>query len=323
MLIAVNYHYIRQRFDTSYPSIFGVTPKEFSEQLDLLGKTARFLSTDNIVDIIDGRNDLPARSVVITFDDGLREQYDLAWPILQKKGIPAIFFINTKPIQETSITATHKIHIIRAYTPPDRVLTILSRIMEKENITFDLPSESKARAVYKYDTPEAARLKYFLNHVLNEEQKELVIDNCFKMLGFDETTLSAELYMTKDMALELGRVGAVGTHGHAHRPLGLLKDNEAISDFDMSVTLLKEWIGCNVKAFSYPFGFYEACSKIVAVHAQSCHIKFAFTMERSGNKNLDTPMFLGRFYPNDTFKSDNSGLLDGFWEGLDHTAWFS
>lgn len=41
----------------------------------------------------DVTNDLPARSVVLTFDDGYRDNYDLAWPLLKRYGFTATVFL--------------------------------------------------------------------------------------------------------------------------------------------------------------------------------------------------------------------------------------
>jgi hypothetical protein len=164
MIIAVNFHYIREQFTDPYPSIFGVTPLKFAKQLDALqqGGTT-FLGIDDIIEIIDDEKTLPKRAVVITFDDGFKEQFELAWPILQRKGIPAIFYINTKPIEEDFVTLTHKIHIIRAHTEPKRLLYTLKKALNDENIDLPFTSKQTATDVYKYDTPENAQLKYFLN----------------------------------------------------------------------------------------------------------------------------------------------------------------
>ena len=54
MLIAVNYHYIRERFNEPYPSIFGVTPIEFAEQLNVLGTEATFVGASDVLEAIDG-----------------------------------------------------------------------------------------------------------------------------------------------------------------------------------------------------------------------------------------------------------------------------
>ncbi|XHR30029.1 MAG: polysaccharide deacetylase family protein [Chthoniobacteraceae bacterium] len=42
-----------------------------------------------------GEKDIPARSAVITMDDGWKSQYENAWPILQKFGYPFTLFIYT------------------------------------------------------------------------------------------------------------------------------------------------------------------------------------------------------------------------------------
>ena len=322
MLIAINYHYIREGFDTPYPSIFGVTPEDFSFQLDVLGRSASFLSMDDIVDIVDGKRSLPDRSVVITFDDGLKEQYELAWPVLQKKGIPAIFYANTRPIEENFVTTTHKIHIVRAYTHPDELLNHLQNVLAKENLEFSLPYAHEAQKVYRYDSVENARLKFFLNHMLEEKQQEIVVGQIFQKAGFDQTNISNELYMDKSMAAELAESGCLGTHGHAHRPLGLLCNETALSDFVTSMNKLNQWTGLNMKTLSYPFGFKEACSEEVARQAEKMGIKFAFTMERAGNIKIDAPMFMARFSVSDVFDAKKSVNIEKFWEQVSHASWF-
>ena len=255
MLIGVNYHYIRESFDAPYPSIFGVTPSEFINQLDILGRSAEFLSLDDVVEIIDGETTMPQRSVVITFDDGFKEQFELAWPILKSKGIPAIFFINTKPIEEEFVTTTHKIHVLRAYTSPSELLESLQIVLEDQGISFTLPTPFKAREVYKYDSIEDAQLKYFLNYVLDDNQRIQVVDSCFDQLGFDEKTVNRDLYMTKDMVVELAKARSLGTHGHGHLPLGILNQPAARSDIDLSVQALRPGSGTTYRRLVIPSVF--------------------------------------------------------------------
>jgi peptidoglycan/xylan/chitin deacetylase (PgdA/CDA1 family) len=322
MLIAVNYHYIRESFDDPFPSIFGVTPDRFSRELDLLGESASFLNAGDIIHIIQGRKKVPPRAVVITFDDGLREQFDLAWPILQKKGIPAIFYVNTRPIEENFVTTTHKIHMIRSRTHPDRLLSVLKELLGGQGIPLKMPDADVAAKVYKYDTQEAARLKYFLNHTLDQGQKGQVVDQCFKALGFDQIKASRGLYMDVDMICRLARSGTLGAHGHSHIPLGLLDDKTALEDFDKCADKLQEWTGKSVSSFSYPFGFYEACSRVVAGRARERGVWFAFTMERAGNRVIDEPMFMARFSNSDIFRQDQAPDLEGFWSKVRHASWF-
>ena len=109
MLVAANYHYIRNDFTSPYQGIFGITPLQFESQLMRLSKLAKFVSIDDIFDNLAEKKILAGRNILITFDDGLQEQYELALPILDKLGIPAVFYINTHYLESREISPVHKI----------------------------------------------------------------------------------------------------------------------------------------------------------------------------------------------------------------------
>jgi hypothetical protein len=141
------------------------------------------------------------------------------------------------------------------------------------------------------------------------------------MLDFDEAQISNDLYMTKEMIASLAKAGLLGTHGHSHRALGLLNDTDAINDFQLSITKIREWTKTTVKTMSYPFGFKEACSNAVAYHAKKNKIKFAFTMERAYNNDLNNPLFLARFSNSDAPGGNNCKDTDAFWITINKASW--
>jgi len=59
-----------------------------------------------LVDALEGRDTLPKRAVVITFDDGWENQYRHAFPILRRFGMSATFFVFTKPIGKDDLLMT-------------------------------------------------------------------------------------------------------------------------------------------------------------------------------------------------------------------------
>jgi len=69
-------------------------PRSFKRQMAYLNKTGyRVIKLEQLVDSIVNGNILPQKSVVITFDDGFRDTYENALPILCKNGFPATVFV--------------------------------------------------------------------------------------------------------------------------------------------------------------------------------------------------------------------------------------
>lgn len=68
--------------------------KQFEEDLDYFSKYFQFVNWSEFKDFIKGNFKPKKRIALLTFDDGFREFYDVVIPILERKGIYAINFIN-------------------------------------------------------------------------------------------------------------------------------------------------------------------------------------------------------------------------------------
>lgn len=76
------------------------TPEEFIQHLQWLHERGwRTLSADAFTALLRNRKPLPARSFVITFDDGYESLASAAFPILQQFGYSAICFLSTRQIR--------------------------------------------------------------------------------------------------------------------------------------------------------------------------------------------------------------------------------
>ena len=64
---------------------------EFRAQMQVLSREFRAVSLGKLVDILKTGEEIPERSVVVTFDDGYTDNRDVAMPILNELGIPATF----------------------------------------------------------------------------------------------------------------------------------------------------------------------------------------------------------------------------------------
>ncbi len=79
-------------------SKFNITQSAFANQIRYLGNHCNVISTD---DLLCGRNlSRRRRNVVITFDDGYRNNFLNAYPLLRQAGLPALVSITTGFVQD-------------------------------------------------------------------------------------------------------------------------------------------------------------------------------------------------------------------------------
>lgn len=318
MLAAINYHYIRDSFNFKYPSIFGITPDKFKEQLKVLSKAGQFVTAENISKQISGNAKLPEKSIIITFDDGLKEQYLKALPILLKLKIPAIFFVNTYTLTTKKILPVHKIHILRSQINPELLNTELKNYLNQcEYKLIHKEITKKAIEHYKYDSEEIASIKYILNFLLDDKDLDDFLNNIFeKHIDKPEEEIHNDIYMNTDEVKELYDLGMLGSHSHTHRIIGNLSDSEKVKDISLSQKIIKEITGNNVTPFSFPYGSKESCFSTSEI-LKSNNFLFAFTMERAVNQDLKENYTLSRFDNNDmplgkNYKFDDINFFDHY-----------
>ena len=77
-----------------------ITPAAFEEQMKALkDKGVSVIGMQDFLAWKRGEKSIPAKAAIITFDDGWRSQYDVAWPILKKYGYPLTMFIYTEGVR--------------------------------------------------------------------------------------------------------------------------------------------------------------------------------------------------------------------------------
>ncbi|MHB0870784.1 MAG: polysaccharide deacetylase family protein [Chloroflexota bacterium] len=93
------YHHVRpidHKTANRYAGELTLPPAEFEQHLRYLqSRGIATVSMDDLVLHLQGRTELPSRSVILSFDDGYADNHQYALPLLKRYGSKATFFIAT------------------------------------------------------------------------------------------------------------------------------------------------------------------------------------------------------------------------------------
>ncbi|MDD1529847.1 hypothetical protein C7U92_07045 [Bradyrhizobium sp. WBOS7] len=291
MFLAVNFHYVGM---PKYPfdGIHGLTPAEFRERLRGLARDFDMIGLPDLVRAARGNQHLPERACLVTFDDGLRCQFEHALPVLEEERIPAAFFVLGSPIGEARAATVHKLHYLRASFGDPTIIAHIERLPEHADfLAVDL---KKAQESYRYDGVQTARLKYFLNYQMPPEFTSRLTDTLLAEAGIPESRFVTDFYLDPSMIRTLAGPGMIGAHAWSHAPLARMALAEAGAELQRTRKLLEEVTGTNVSAVSYPLGNPGAVNRTIADLAAEAGYVAGMTMERAVNRSLSDSLLLAR-----------------------------
>ena len=87
----LTYHRVIPEPDEFFPSM---SVDGFERQMEYLASSCHVMALSEAVEAIEQRA-VPNNAVVITFDDGYRDNYDYAYPILRSLSLPATIFLSS------------------------------------------------------------------------------------------------------------------------------------------------------------------------------------------------------------------------------------
>ena len=291
--LVVNFHYIHEKNRYPYPGIYSTPVGILKNQIEKLGEFFDFIGQKEILEALEGKGSLPERSCLITFDDGLSSQYKNALPLLKELKVPAIFFVNAIPYAEGKACLVHKIHYSRANLSPE---TFLNKILDFTNREINFPNFQKLKNRYWHSDKKEAELKYILNEHLTDIERDTVIGKIFREIVDDEKSWCKKHYISKEGLLELASRSFLGIHSYSHSQLSDCSFENIEKDFKKTLRITKNIVGHSLKSVSYPYG--QGNLSEAARAAKSAGLKIGFTMERSFNRNLQSPFLFARIDTN-------------------------
>jgi peptidoglycan/xylan/chitin deacetylase (PgdA/CDA1 family) len=119
-------------------------PGEFETQIEFLARHRSVVSIETLAEAIEQKKDLAPGTVVITFDDGYRDNYEIAAPVLDKHGLPATLYLPTAMISDGENPWADELYTAFKTRREDEL-----SLARPEPLHFNLSSVASARKAYQ------------------------------------------------------------------------------------------------------------------------------------------------------------------------------
>lgn len=189
--------------------------KHFESDLDYLASHYQPIKADALPDILAGKYK-GKKIMLLTFDDGLRQIYDVVAPMLLRKGIPAVFFLNTDFIDNKALMFRYKASLVTDWG-------------KEQGDIFEV---RKDKALQNY---------------IHEPVSEVEIK-------FDAFLKEYKPYMTSEQIKSLINQGfTIGAHSCSHPYYEDLTLEEQLDETLNCINILTTEFGLKQKLFAFPF----------------------------------------------------------------------
>jgi peptidoglycan/xylan/chitin deacetylase (PgdA/CDA1 family) len=251
-LTVLTYHRIAMpETNLFYDPVISATPDSFRAQIDWLSNHARILTLEELIE--QARTGVLGRepAVLITFDDGYRDNVDVAVPILAERNVPATFFITTAFLETPHLPWWDYVAYVIKRTRVHRFT--LERTFGGKTSRLEIDVETMPRT-----TAIMMIIRALLEQTVDDERRFLHELSARAEVSVDSESLGRSLFMNWNQVthlLESGDEFAIGSHSHSHPNLAQLDGDSQHHELIASKQILEARAGRKIKAFAYPYGW--------------------------------------------------------------------
>ena len=263
-VVVLGYHRITPgRVDTPFePALFSATTAGLDEQVRFATRHFEVVGPEAIGLDPDGRG----RRVAITFDDGYRDNFELAFPILREHGVQAAFFLPTGFIDEPRVPWWDELAWIA-----------------RQSTRATLPEGAWLREPLPLDGDRAGAILELANvyKSLPNERTDDFLEYCAEAAGTGrcDPEAGADLWMTWAMAAEMRDAGmTIGGHSVTHPVLANADAVVQRKEIEGCADRLDEELGVPMRFFAYPVGLPHSFDDTTRRALRDAGVKLAFSL---------------------------------------------
>ena len=203
------------------------------------------------------------RKWCLTFDDGLRSQFDVAFPVLEKYGLKAFWFVCSSPycneFPRLDIYRRFRYHYF------DKVEDFYVEFFDQVSISRRssdpsyLSWKGQMQKAFPFYSDLDIRFRYARDVLLPRADFEAAVDKMIEMRGICIKDLATQLWISREDLVVLHEHGHVlGLHSHDHPSSFARLDTQSQAEqYERNFLFLKEISG-RVYSMAHPCGSYSS-----------------------------------------------------------------
>ena len=266
----LTYHRVNDELDPVFPA----TPiRVFEEQMVHVAKRYHVCALDEAIERFE-KKDLPPNALVITFDDGYRDNYLHAFPVVRNLSLPMTIFLATDAIG-TGLTLWH-----------DRVFSAFRETNALDLTGFDPSVERVLLGNFPQRILAMERVLAILRQ-LDEEERNRRISVLCRCLAVEERRVDHELMLSWDDVRLMSRDHvSFGSHTASHPILARVSEQETEAQLLRSCEAIRQHLGQRPMTFAYPNGtkvdFNDVTKKTLKRLGFKCAVTTEFGINEPG-----------------------------------------
>lgn len=263
-VLVLNYHRIGDAAGSLFDrGLWSATSEAFSDQLRFLKSHVEIISPDQLAIAVRSRR---GRYCLLTFDDGYRDNFEIAFPLLKAAGVTATFFVVTGFLDAPKVPWWDEISWMVRTSRQNRL---------------DLP-EWLPGAVSLDQSDREAAVRQLLRRYkdMPAESTERYLDSLAEAAGTGRSgaEMGRNLFMDWEMVRQMRDGGmTIGGHTRNHPILARATPQQQREEILGCGRRLAEVLGEPMRYFSYPVGGRRAFDSVTRDCLREASVRFAFS----------------------------------------------
>ncbi len=224
----------------------GITIPSLSRILDFVASEYRVFTLGELAEMLERSERLPRNGIVLTFDDGTKDQFELAGPELNKRGLRATFALVGCTLFDRTV-------------PPLYAYFHMLETTQVPGVRFDFAPMFDER-VWPLDEAGRLALADMRSPIVRAIQESHNSVSAEIVAAFGEA-VGVPVPSVDDLFMSLGQMNSLRNHGHEaaghsmhHKDVDEPTADSWASDLSEDFAIMNEAFGCRRHPYIYPFG---------------------------------------------------------------------